>query len=143
MDAHRGQKDVSLGEYRGFPLIFEELPFFGEQELVVRGKLTYRFSLGNDPQGNTIRLDNALGNIMKHFDQSRASLADLKQQLEDIKTQIGKPFPQAEELAEKEKRLVELTAKLRDDQQPTEIADNTPAAQPPPCEHRRSLGRER
>lgn len=143
MDAHRGQKDVSLGEYRGFPLMFEELPFFGDQKLAVRGKLTYKFDLGDDSRGNTIRLDNALGNIMKHFDQSRASLADLKQQLEDIKTQIGKPFPQAEELAEKEKRLVELTAKLRDDQQPTEIADNTPPAQPPPRERRRFTEHER
>lgn len=84
-----------------------------------------------------------LRSIPERLESARSNMEGFEQQIGEIKAAIGKPFPQENELSEKEKRLVELTAKLRDDQQPTEIADTTPAVQPTPRERQRSSEYER
>lgn len=84
-----------------------------------------------------------LRSIPKRLESARSNMEGFEQQIGEIKAAIGKPFPQENELSEKEKRLVELTAKLRDNQQPTEIADTTPAVQSPARESKRSPEHER
>lgn len=140
---HAGMKEAPLGSYKGFTLYYSRPSLFEKATLSVNGAMRYPVELGESPQGITVRIDNMLRSIPQRLEKARSTMADFEQQIVEIKAAIGKPFPQENELSEKEKRLVELTAKLRDDQQPTEIADNTPPAQSPPRERRRLTERER
>ena len=101
---------VAIGSYRGFSLA---LSFSGFRHmLTLRGKLSYELELGESLYGNLTRIDNGLEKLSKHLGDDEAQLASLRQQLEDTKAQMGKPFPQEEELKQKSARLVELDALL-------------------------------
>lgn len=142
-NSHVSLDETPLGSYKGFSLYCTRPKFFEKGNLFIVGAMRYPVELGESPQGITVRIDNILRSIPKRLESARSKMEGFEQQIEEIKAAIGKPFPQEKELSEREKRLVELTAKLRDDHQPTEIADNTPAVQPPPRERQRSSERER
>ena len=131
VNSHISQDETQLGSYKGFSLYCSRPRIFEKGSLFVVGAMRYQVELGESPQGITARIDNMLRSIPQRLEKARDTMVGFEQQIEEIKVAIGKPFPQENELSEKEKRLVELTAKLRDDQQPTEIVDNTPPAQPP------------
>ena len=71
--------------------------------------------MGSDPRGNLIRLDNALNGIPNKIAVEQKTLEDTRAELETAKGELGKPFPQAEELAAKSVRLAELNAALNID----------------------------
>lgn len=52
-----------LGTYRGFELNIRFDSFKNEHQIVLRGELSYPVPLGDDPRGNIVRLDNAIGNL--------------------------------------------------------------------------------
>ncbi|RKJ77788.1 helicase [Butyricicoccus sp. 1XD8-22] len=131
VNSHISQDETQLGSYKGFSLYCSRPRIFEKGSLFVVGAMRYQVELGESPQGITARIDNMLRSIPQRLEKARDTMVGFEQQIDEIKVAIGKPFPQENELSEKEKRLVELTAKLRDDQQPTEIVDNTPPAQPP------------
>ena len=62
--------------------------------------------------GNIMRLDNCLRNLPQSVTDLEAKLVQLQKQLENAKDQLAQPFAQADELAEKSKRLAELEALL-------------------------------
>lgn len=62
--------------------------------------------------GNIMRLDNCLHNLPQSVTDLESKLVQLQKQLENAKEQLAQPFAQADELAEKSKRLAELEALL-------------------------------
>ena len=101
-----------IGHYRGFELSLEYVPHLKEYEASLKGKLKYTVRLGTDPQGNIIRLDNALSAFSERISAAENELENLKQQQAAAQVEAEKPFPQEEELAEKSARLIELNAQL-------------------------------
>ncbi len=120
---------VELGHYRGFT-ITAELSAFGQYRLCLCGEMTHSLELGSDPRGNLIRIENALEKIPERMRATQAQLETLIQQQEAAKAEVGKPFPQEQELKDKTARLVELDMELNLDgrgdpeqvQEPQEVA---------------------
>ncbi len=122
-----------LGTYRGFELNIRFDSFKNEHQIVLRGELSYPVPLGNDPRGNIVRLDNAIGNFADRIADAEAELDSLEQQKQAAEVEIAKPFAQEEELQTKSARLAELDALLNMEHQSSRTepeAEEKPAARP-------------
>ena len=96
-------------------------PFDNQFEMSLRGAMSHRLVLGSDAKGNLIRMENALANIPARMGDAQTQLDTLHQQMAAAKEELGKPFPQEEELRTKSARLAELNAELNiDDKTPME-----------------------
>lgn len=106
------EKDHALGEYRGFSMSVMYNPLSQMYLLTLKGAMSHQVELGSDPRGNITRIDNALAGIPRRIQNVENKLNDLNQQMSTAKSELGKPFPQEEELKTKSTRLAELDAKL-------------------------------
>lgn len=106
------EKDHALGEYRGFSMSVMYNPMSQMYQLTLKGAMSHQVELGSDPRGNITRIDNALAGIPRRMQNVENKLNDLNQQMATAKAELGKPFPQEEELRTKSARLAELDAKL-------------------------------
>lgn len=103
---------VSIGRYKGFDL---QIAYFAMDKMYLAylvGSGINPVQLGADAVGNTVRLDNCLHNLPQSVADLDSKLVQLQKQLENAKEQLAQPFAQADELAEKSKRLAELEALL-------------------------------
>ena len=122
-----------LGTYRGFELNIRFDSFKNEHQIVLRGELSYPVPLGDDPRGNIVRLDNAIGNFADRIADADAALDSLEQQKQAAEAEIAKPFAQEEELQTKSARLAELDALLNMEHQSSRTepeAEEKPDARP-------------
>ena len=122
-----------LGTYRGFELNIRFDSFKNEHQIVLRGELSYPVPLGDDPRGNIVRLDNAIGNFADRIADADAALDSLEQQKQAAEVEIAKPFAQEEELQTKSARLAELDALLNMEHQSSRTepeAEEKPDARP-------------
>ena len=87
-------------------LLFDS--FSKEYRINLKGELTHQISLSTDLYGNIQRMDNELGRFGDRLTQARQELDSVKQQLQNAKLEMEKPFPQEDELKEKSARLEEL-----------------------------------
>ena len=106
------EKDHALGEYRGFSMSVMYNPMSQMYQLTLKGAMSHQVELGSDARGNITRIDNALAGIPRRMQNVENRLNDLNQQMATAKAELGKPFPQEEELRTKSARLAELDAKL-------------------------------
>lgn len=102
---------VHIGSFRGFD-VEVSLEAFGKHVLTLKGTLELHVELGADARGNVTRIENALTALDKKLGALNTRLADLQRQVENAREELGKPFPQEDELREKSARLVELNAEL-------------------------------
>ena len=115
-------QELPVGEYHGFRLSASYDTFTNNFELSVRGQGKYTIKLGADPFGNLTRINNVLEGFADSLEESKRKLATLEQQLETAKEEVAKPFPQEQELIQKEARLSELNALLNMDERGSEAA---------------------
>lgn len=104
-----------------------------KDQIVLRGELSYPVPLGDDPRGNIVRLDNAIGNFADRIADADAALDSLEQQKQAAEVEIAKPFAQEEELQTKSARLAELDALLNMEHQSSRTepeAEEKPDARP-------------
>ena len=125
----KGLEPVPIGSYRGFQMSLTLEDFGKQYVLTLKGKMSHRVELGKDPRGNLIRIDNALAGMETRFARVQEKLDSLYTQMETAKAELGKPFPQEQELKEKSARLAQLNIELNiDDRTPmeamAEIADS-------------------
>ena len=131
----KGLEPVPIGSYRGFQMSLTLEDFGKQYVLTLKGKMSHRVELGKDPRGNLIRIDNALAGMETRLARVQEKLDSLYAQMETAKAELGKPFPQEQELKEKSARLVQLNIELNiDDRMPmeamAEISDSEPEVRP-------------
>ena len=115
-------QELPVGEYHDFRLSVSYDAFGNDFELAVRGQGKYVIKLGADPSGNITRINNVLESFSGSLEDAKRKLATLEQQLETAKEEVAKPFPQEQELIQKEARLSELNALLNMDERGSEAA---------------------
>jgi hypothetical protein len=115
-----GVKNASkIGEYKGFDMTLTYS--FVTQKVTASlkgsegGGVTHQAELGASPTGNITRIDNMLEKIPEQLQFAKTYVEDLHKQLEDAKKELGRPFPQEQELKEKSARLAELDILLNMD----------------------------
>ena len=123
-----GLEPVSIGTYRGFHITATLENFGKDRILTLSSALSHQVTLGNDARGNLIRIDNALRELPQQLTTSKNQLENLQSQMEFTKAELGKPFPQEAELAQKSQRLAELNALLDMDGKQTTEQDESKAA---------------
>ena len=132
LEAFKEVKDsepVPVGSYRGFQTALTAEGFYMDCILTLKGQMSHRVELGKDARGNLTRIDNVLNAIPARLNSQKVYLENLYAQMEAAKTELGKPFPQEEELRVKSAHLAELNAELNiDDKMPMErLAGDTEA----------------
>ena len=127
----KGMEPVPIGSYRGFSMSLTVEDFGRDFVLTLKGKMNHRVTLGKDARGNLTRIDNVLSAMPDRLQNVRNTLDALTAQMETAKAELGKPFPQEDELRTKSARLAELNAELNiDDRTPMEqMAEDAPAVQ--------------
>ena len=127
----KGMEPVPIGSYRGFAMSLTVEDFGRDFILTLKGRMNHRVTLGKDARGNLTRIDNALNAMPDRLQNVRNTLDALTAQMETAKAELGKPFPQEDELRTKSARLAELNAELNiDDRTPMEqMAEDAPAVQ--------------
>ena len=123
----RGMEPVPVGTYRGFQMSLTLEDFGKDYVLTLKGQMTHRVTLGKDARGNLTRIDNVLNAMPDRLQNVRNTLDATTAQMEAAKAELGKPFPQEEELRVKSARLAELNAELNiDERTPMEqLADES------------------
>ena len=111
----KGSDPVLVGSYRGFAMSVQFDVWKQEYTLLLKGQMTHRAALGTDPRGNLTRIDNALAQMPQRLEAVQNQLDNLYQQQAAAKAEVGKPFPQEQELRDKSARLAELDVLLNMD----------------------------
>ena len=124
----KGLDPVPIGSYRGFQMSLTLEDFGRDYVLTLKGQMTHRVTLGKDPRGNLTRIDNALNGMADRLATVQSKLESLYSQMETAKQELGKPFPQEDEMRVKSARLAELNIALNiDDKTPLEaMAEEAP-----------------
>lgn len=102
-----------IGEYRGFKMEISFDSITRNIKLKLKNKFSYTIDLGVDANGNITRINNCLENIEKDIPLEREKLDNTKLQLENAKIESQKEFPQEQELKEKQRKLDEINAELK------------------------------
>ena len=140
----KGLEPVLIGSYRGFAMSLTVENFGKDFILTLKGRMSHRVELGKDARGNLVRIDNALAQMPERYKTVQGRFENVQAQLATAKAELGKPFPQEDELRTKSARLAELNAELNiDDRTPMEqAAENVVAKRPSvlgklkaPCVH--------
>ena len=111
----KNSEPVQIGSYRGFAMSVTFDAFRKEYTLLLKGQMTHQVTLGVDPRGNLTRIDNALAQMPQRLEAVKNQLDNLYQQQTAAKAEVGKTFPQEQELRDKSARLLELDAELNID----------------------------
>ena len=122
---------VPLGSYRGFKMELTFDSFQKEYQVLLKGEMTHRVPIGTSAAGNIQRLDNALAGIPARLEKAEQQLDNLRSQQEAAQAELGKPFPQEAELAEKSARLAELDALLNMDDRGKDDPDREKTTEKP------------
>lgn len=109
---------VEFGDYRGLNMSVQFDLFANKFRLTLRGAVSHIMEVGSDARGNITRLTNLIQTLPDRMAKVQARLDATKQQVAAAKAELGKPFPQEEELKTKSARLAELDAELNMDQRP-------------------------
>ncbi len=97
-----------IGEYRGFKMDLSYDAFFNQFNLLLKGHISHRVVLGSDTFGNITRMDNILDNLDTKKETAMEKLEGVKQQLENARLEVKKPFTHDKELKTQTARLSEL-----------------------------------
>lgn len=106
---------VEVGCYRGFRLLVSYDTLANHFNMKLQGAIVHTAVAGDDARGNIQRLDNVLEGMEDRMKTVQEQLENLNQQVEAAKKEVGKPFPQEDELKTKSACLAELDALLNMD----------------------------
>ena len=117
---------IPLGKYRGFEteLLFNTTE--RNYEVRLKGATSRTVTLGDDANGNIIRLDNGIERFAESLSLAENDLENTQNQLETAMKEVQKQFIQEEELKTKLARLDELNILLNMDKTENEIVGGEP-----------------
>jgi len=121
---------AKIGTYRGMDLYISfdvNKREWTATMATLRSKGSYSVSLGADAAGNITRIDNKLNNLHEELSVTQARLAAYVKEMEQIKTELQKPFEHEDLLNQKSERLNEVEVLL------TKTEDED-VIEPPPFE---------
>ncbi len=118
-----------IGSYRGFALLLSFDTMSKVFRMTLRGSLSHTIELGSDIHGNIQRMENILEAFPVRLSACEKVLDTLKEQMENAKSEVEKPFAQEQELSEKTARLAELDALLNIDKRENDVLDAEPEHQ--------------
>jgi hypothetical protein len=125
--ALHGTEALDLGSYRGFRMSLSFEAFSKEYRLTLKNAGSYMVVLGADVRGNLTRIDNAQEGLPEKKRAAEQEIERLTERMEAAKAAIEVPFPQEEELQQKQARLSELNVALNlDVQEPVVIDGEAP-----------------
>ena len=102
-----------IGDYQGFQLWTDFNDFENRYYVQLRGKKSYRANLIQNAYAKNIDLlDSVYQTIDEIAERTKRDLKGLEEHLTNAKAEVEKPFPYADELKQKEERLVELNKLL-------------------------------
>jgi hypothetical protein len=102
-----------IGEYRGFQMYVNFQKATSMFLVTLQGNASRTIDVGSDIYGNITRLNNALDvGINKTIERISTELENTEKSLTQAKNEVGRPFPQAEELRTKTERLNEINKLL-------------------------------
>ena len=102
-----------VGEYRGLKLFVKKHNMLSNVQIILKGAVEYAFDASDSDIGNIARLDNALERLPEELYKAQASLENVRQQMESAQQEVGRPFPQEQELKDKLARIAELDIALK------------------------------
>ena len=106
-------KEIQLGEYRGLQLSVMYNDFRKMPQACLKGEKAHYCDINIETTaGNIIRLDNVINNIQKSIDDLSAKVEIKKNELEQMKIDVEKPFEKEQELAAAEAELEDVHIKL-------------------------------
>ena len=97
-----------------------------EYRIMLKGALTHEVRLGSDIHGNIARINNILEGFSETLQKCGVSLSNVRTQWEAAQGEVGRPFPQEQDYADKSARLKELDILLNMDQKSRELFDAEP-----------------
>lgn len=105
---------TKIGEFQGFPLsVTVNSPAMGGgMNAAMQGAYTHSTKLIESFAHNLKRLEGSLYNIDRKINDVNTDLAKLRVDFAEAQKIVAEPFPQADELSSKEKRLKTLTNEL-------------------------------
>lgn len=105
---------VKIGEFQGFPLAvtMNSPAMGGGVTATMQGKYPHTAKLIESFAHNLKRLEGALYNVDRKIDEVNTSLSKLRVDFTEAQKIVAEPFPQEQELADKESRLKTLTEEL-------------------------------
>ena len=112
-----------VGSYRGFTILLSYDIVAKVFRMILRGELSHTVELGSDIYGNIQRMENLFEALPVRLSACEKALVTLKEQMENAKAEVEKPFAQEQELSEKTARLAELDALLNIDKRESDVID--------------------
>ena len=106
-----------VGNYQGFHMMARFDSWDKAFILSVKHTTVASIHLGSDPVGNMTRINNLLESYPVKMTEAEQKLETVKEQLENAKQEVVKPFPKEQELNQMLERLAELNALLNMDEQ--------------------------
>jgi N12 class adenine-specific DNA methylase/adenine-specific DNA methylase len=105
---------LKCGKYKHFDLVLEYSVFRKEDpyQLTLVGSKSYTIDLSKSDTGNITRLLNVEKGIDRLIENSRESIVDYEKQIEMAQQELGKAFPQEQELKEKLQEVARLNIEL-------------------------------
>jgi hypothetical protein len=120
----RGAKSsIKIGQYKGFDMTLYYTNFAMKTMSVNLRRpepegLTHVVELGKSARGNITRIDHALEKLPECLDQTNRYLNNLLKELENVKVEVNRPFPEEQKLKVKSEHLAELNVLLSMDCNP-------------------------
>jgi hypothetical protein len=127
-DSSQGIKNaVTLGEYKGFTMMLNHSTIHKGFELTLRSDgLTHHVELGDSQWRNLAKIDSVLGKISERLEIAKERLENIVKQAKIAKEELNRPFPQEQELQEKNARLAELNILLNMDNTKEQTQEQEP-----------------
>lgn len=108
----QGEESMKAGTFCGFEVRISKSAMLLNPKIELHGECSYSAEMGSSGLGNITRLENLAEGIADVRDKDDASLQTARAQLESGKEELGKLWPQEEELQQKSARLTELNLEL-------------------------------
>ncbi|MFI3205620.1 MAG: SNF2-related protein [Clostridia bacterium] len=105
-------QEMQLGTYRGMDMFLHYNTFSNEYNLRLKGEISHHITLGDDPRGNILRIDNELDRVEIKIFHNKNMLENVENQLETAKSELSKPFTKEDILSEKVKQLEKLETEM-------------------------------
>ena len=112
------KEETIIGQISGFDIIGTRDEIIYKPVIYIKGNGKYKVEISNEDEiGNILRLENMLKSFENKINIIKEKIAYNEKQLEDIKIELDRPFPQQEKIKELQKEKARIDSELDLDKQ--------------------------